>query len=370
MNLTENLSIKKRANNSLKVYSQEPYAQELYEMYSDYFEGKTLIGKDMTIGQIVPAKVTKVSERFIEAETESGQTVFLDYPKEAKFFEKVGLGHPRPGQPIDVSIESVDSGNYHASTESAFLSNVKTQLHKSIKDGANAYKVIIKSVNDGGFIVDLSGLACFMPGSLAAANKITNFESMIGKEVYAMVETYLDSSDMFVVSVKKYIQRILPTKIREIDFMAEYEGTITGVTDYGIFIEWDEIFTGLLHHTEVESTDWKSEFKSGQVVKFWVKEIRENNRIILSKKGPNPEIITYKEFKDKYEGEIFPNATVKDIKPFGIFVEMGAVTGMISPKEFKKSGQRPKDGEILDVFVKQVDPFTKKIYLRFPDEED
>lgn len=362
--LIENLSVNKRSKKD-KIYCQESYAQEMYDMYSDYFgddkQTEQSYSKDFKNGEIVKTTISNVSEKHIQTDTNYGQTLYLDYVRELKFFKNHGT-EPKAGMEIDVMVTDVNS--CVGSAEKAFSLSLKRELRKSIDNNDSAYQVTIKSVNDGGFLVDLNGLTCFMPGSLAAANKITDFDSMIGKKVYVMAENYLDKSDMFVVSVKKYIKHIIPAKLKEIDYMAEYSGHVTGIADYGVFVEWDEMFTALLHESEVEGDSWKS-WKPGQEVNFYIKEVRDNSRIIASQKGPNPEITALKEFKEKYENEVFESAEIVDIKLFGTFIRMGDITGMMAPKEFKKY-TKVAEGDRIDVYVKQVDTIAKRIYLRQP----
>jgi len=365
--LMENTSIKKR-DPKHKIYCQEEYAQEAYDKYCDFFEGKRIVPKDMVAGQTCSAVVISIDANRVILQAESTQSILLDYQKESKFLEKKGLAALIPGMMLNVMIESAKVGEYVGSIEQAYVLGIKKDLFKAMKDKNAAYEVTIKSVNDGGFIVDLAGVDCFMPGSLAAANKILNFESMLGKKVYVMVETYLDQSDMFVVSNKKYIQHILPQKIKELNLSKEYSGTITGVMPYGCFVEWDEIFTGLLHETEMADANWK-ELKPGVFTTFWVKEIKENNRVILSQKGPSVENKLWQEFKEKYEGEMFPDAMIKDVKPFGVFIDMKGIVGMLTPREFKRTGIKPREGEFLDVFVKQVDVYTRKVFLKNGSDE-
>jgi small subunit ribosomal protein S1 len=368
----ENKSIKKR-NPTDKVFCDEPYAQEVYEKYCDYFEGKKISAKDMDEGDICRAQVISIKNNKVLVQAENTQAVYLDLLKESKFLDKQGITEVlRPGMFVDVLVDGTDKGTYTGSMEKAFGSKIKKELMAALKNKDSAFKVEVKSINEGGFIVDLAGLDCFMPGSLAAANKIVNFESMIGKEIYVMVENYLEASDMFVVSNKKYIQSILPTKVKELDFGNTYTGTVTGVMTYGAFIEWDDIFTGLLHESESEGSNIKG-LKPGDSIQFWVKEVREGKdiRIILTQKGPSAEHKLYQEFKDKYEDEIYANAKVKDIKPFGVFIEMkDGIVGMLSPREFKKIGPKYKEEDIIDVFVKQVDVGTKRVHLKAISDED
>lgn len=369
--LVENTSIKKRNVND-KVYCDESYAQEAYEKYCDSFEGKTITSKDMAEGDLCKATIVAIHGNKILVQAENTQAIYLDLLKESKFLEKQGIAQTlKKGMEVDILVDSNLKGSYTGSMEKAFKSRIKKELMVSLKNKDSAYKVLVKSINEGGFIVDLAGLDCFMPGSLAAANKITNFESMIGKEVYVMVENYLEASDMFVVSNKKYIQSILPSKVKELDFGNPYNGTVTGVMAYGAFIEWDDIFTGLLHESESAEGNIKA-LKAGDPIQFWVKEVREGKdiRIILTQKGPSTEHKLYQEFKDKYENEIYANARVKDIKPFGVFVELkDGIVGMLSPREFKKLGKFKED-DIIDVFVKLVEVGTKRVHLKSATDEE
>jgi hypothetical protein len=43
---------------------------------------------------------------------------------------------------------------------------------------------------------------------------------------------------------------------------------------------------------------------------------------------------------------------------------MKGVVGMLTPREFKRTGAKPKEGEFLDVFVKNVDVYTRKVFLK------
>lgn len=361
--LIENLAVSKR-NKKDKIYCQESYAQELYDIYADHFgdaQSEEVFTKDFKNGEIVKTTINKISKDHIVADTSYGQTLYLDVNRETKFFRGQG-SEPQPGMCVDVMI--TDINNSAGSAERAFTHSLKRELRRSIDTNESAYLVTIRSVNDGGFIVDLNGLQCFMPGSLAAANKISDFESMIGKKVYVMAENYLDKSDMFVVSAKKYIKHIIPARLKELDFTAQYTGHVTGVADYGVFVEWDEIFTALLHESEVDGDGWKH-MKPGDEVSFYIKEVRGESRIIASQKGPNPEITAMLNFKDTHEGEVYENAEIVDIKAFGTFIKMGDVTGMMTPKEFKKYG-KSSEGDRIDVYVKQVDTVAKRIYLRQP----
>ena len=51
---------------------------------------------------------------------------------------------------------------------------------------------------------------------------------MIGKEIPVMVEDFLRESSTFVFSYKKYVNKVLPQKIEDLDRDKKYSGTVTG----------------------------------------------------------------------------------------------------------------------------------------------
>jgi len=370
--LKENKSIVKR-DPKHKVFCHEPYAQALYDLMCGTFNGD--VSKDMSRGDIRRATVVSIDKYGIAvADTDSSASVLIDLNKEKGFFERQRQYNPdfgvAIGSVIDVTIENKTQGTFTASIEGAFNKELKRDLREALKTGNTAYTVTVKSVNEGGFLVDLQGIECFMPGSLAGANRILDFNSMIGKKVIVMVETFLEHSEMFVVSAKKYIQKILPTKIKELDFSVKYTGSVTGTAAYGAFVEWDGIFTGLLHESEIQGVAL-ADLRPGDQIEFFVKDVKEDNRVILTQKEPSPELMLYQTFKEEYEGTEV-EGTVREIKPFGIFIEFeGGAIGMMPPREFKKTGGRViKEGDSIDCYIKQVDVAAKKIQVRCIKDED
>jgi ribosomal protein S1 len=359
-----------------KVYCHEPYAQKMYDAI---FENTKFdnIQKDLVDGSIYEVSISprrNDESEMIGTVIGSMQTVFINVDREKNFLKSINyeMDFVR-GSKATVLVTKGKDGTYFGSIEKGYKMKLRRELMDSLKDRKSAYLVDILEINTGGFIVNLSGLRCFMPGSLAAANKIHDdqFQSMIGKTIYVMVESYLDSSDMFVVSNKRYIKTILPQKIKELDYNKKYKGKITGCAPYGCFVEWDEIFTGLIHSSEMDP-DLSARVKNirpGEEVEFWIKEIKDSTRIILSQKGPDIERVKYKEFKEKWEDKEYGGARIKDIKSFGTFVELeDGIIGMLPPREFKKFG-RQEEGNEIDVYIKNVDAIEKKIYCRYIDYE-
>ena len=75
------------------------------------------------------------------------------------------------------------------------------------------------------------------------------------------------------------------------------EGIITGTSKFGIFLEFSEMFTGLLHISEMdENTEnqfRERAFKPGNTMEVWVKDVKDN-RLILTMKNPQTELLKLK----------------------------------------------------------------------------
>jgi ribosomal protein S1 len=80
-----------------------------------------------------------------------------------------------------------------------------SDMLSQISNPKEAYIAKIYSRNEGGFFCKINGIECYMPGSLAAANKINNFDEMLGNEVIVMIEDFVKQTNIFIVSHKKYI---------------------------------------------------------------------------------------------------------------------------------------------------------------------
>jgi ribosomal protein S1 len=230
--------------------------------------------------------------------------------------------------------------NIKVSLWQGYLMGIREEFMQEISNPSKAYTAKVKEANKGGFFVEVQGIDAFMPGSLAAPNKINDFQSYVGKEIIVMIEDFLKDMNSFIVSHKKYIAHILPQKIAEIDMMNKYTGKITGASKYGIFIEFGEMFTGLLHVSKmVEDTKTlfnKHHFTPGDEISFYVGEVTKDKRIILTEEDPVKKLQKIQTFIVESQDKVL-SAEIVAVMKFGIIVNIGDITGLIPLKEFKKN---------------------------------
>jgi len=350
--LVSNPKIKGQSNKE-KCYSREPYAQKMFDFFTS--NNQTIIKKDLNKGDCIPIiSIYNIRDGKMNIELISGLTVTIDLNREKRFIQLFGyntidefitaLQNPENlknfiNQGLYVYIIE-GSPNIKVSLWQGHIKRTKEEFMKEINSPSKAYIAKILEANKGGFFVEVQGIEAFMPGSLAAPNKIMDFKSMVGKEVIVMIEDFLKEMNSFIVSHKKYIEHVLPKKISELSLDKKYKGNITGTSKYGIFIEFEDIFTGLLHHSKMYEETINSfrnkKFKPGDEIEFYINEITKDNRIILTEEDPFQKRKKINEFILKNKDNNI-EAEIVAIMPFGIIVKVEEIAGLVPSKEFKKN---------------------------------
>lgn len=266
---------------------------------------------------------------------------------------------------------------FYGSISKYLTKSMKQDIFSQIANPKQAYIAKIYDRNDGGFFCKINGIECYMPGSLAAANKISNFDSLLNTEVIVMIEDFVKSSDIFIVSHKKYINWILPSAVKKLSRNVQYEGHVTGASKHGIFVEFDKIFTGLIAekelNTEILAKYQAREIKPGDSIKIYIKAIERNHRIHLStfSNEERRNAVTADNIEDlieeNLEGKVFLSE-IKQIKPFGALVKIEPIEQwcLLSQKEIlKNKNVKFKVGDKIYLTVDRVNTDTGKINMKF-----
>lgn len=366
----------------VKVFNNQPYALEYYERV---FLGADPENKEPRVGETRKiVSITSVTDKDIMVTLSGFVEASIDVRSEKHFCSLLNTTHADLIEwlKVEENRESFISQGYtvvieaikpyvKASISKGHTLKMKSEFFGEIRKPTAAYYGKIKEKNGGGFIINVQGIDGFLPGSLAATNIVRDFDSMIGKEIPVMVEDYLKESDTFVFSYKKYINTVLNAKIEDIDVDKKYTGTVTGAAKYGIFVEFDEIFTGLIHTSkmspEMHSQFTKGEFKPGASVEFWIKEVTDDKKLILTDEDPSIRRNQIEEFKNENVGKI-KEAEVVSVQSFGVLFKLQKdIVGLVSQKEIKSKKKNYAIGEKAMVSVDRV--HNDKIFLSLPNED-
>lgn len=169
-------------------------------------------------------------------------------------------------------------------------------------------------------------------------------------------------------NIKMYIENneILQGLVKECD------------EQYNLHVNLGEGITGVIPRKEVEGINIdeyglpKTNLCTGKVhkfVQFKVKEERDNNVVILSRKEVQEEALQWIK-NDLKEGQKV-TGIVKNIKPYGAFIEIGGgIVGLahiedLSIARIKTPYERLKVGQKVDVIVKSIDKEKGKVILSY-----
>ena len=350
----------------IKVYSHEEYASSLYSLYLGTNPEFLEDSKDLEDGKIYKCKISSITEDNALAYTQSGQTIYIDLKKERKDAQRLSISGVEFSVLAEVEAIVRDiGGTYYGSVVECYVEGLRGEFFDQIKESSVAYPARVESINKGGYIVDISGVKCFLPGSLAAANKITDFESYLGKTIYVMIDGYVPQKDIFVVSYKKYLSKIISQKIQELDLTKKYKGCVTGSSPFGLFVEWEDVYTGLIHKTEFEDQQVQG-FEPGDEIEFYVKEVKEDNKLTLTFGEPVEKTLKIYEVKEAIDnGTVSPMAAViKYKRKNGCLVEVPEIglMAMVPSNKINEDLKNAKVGDRVAVLVYEVDPVMGKIF--------
>jgi ribosomal protein S1 len=210
-------------------------------------------------------------------------------------------------------------------------------------------------------------IPAFMPNILAGVNKLTMEQGqlLIGKKIMVMIESFSSEKGTFIASRKKYLKTLIPNAVSKLKNIGSdkkpisYTGVVTGCAKFGIFVEFNEYLTGMIHKDNL-SDEYKDKYQNlsaGSEINFFIKEIT-NDKLILTQ--------TWKEtIWDSIENNDIYDGIVDEVKNAGVMIRLDEETlGMIHLNEFSKLGIAvPKVGDTIKVRVSNVLKMERRIYL-------
>lgn len=288
---------------------------------------------------------------------------YKDYIRvENKQIELKYLVNSEIGDKIDLLITNISKTKFliKGSINALYESRAHETL-KLLREGESV-KSYVKELTPAGYNIDIyyNGVTLpgFMPNTLAGINKLFNIESIVGLTFDVMIESFSKDIGTYIVSRRKYLQTLIPKEISKLETNKVYTGNVTGSTPFGVFVEFNECLTGMIHKTNLHP-DWQdkiTQISPGYEIDFFIKEIIKD-KIILTQ-------IQRDSLWDNIEiGQVY-SGTVKDNKQFGTLVFLDNETvGLIKLSEVEKLNKPLIPGNKISVRISNIDKTNRKIFL-------
>ncbi|BDL78718.1 30S ribosomal protein S1 [Campylobacter jejuni] len=276
----------------------------------------------------------------------------------------------KEGDKVPVKVIKYDKERKHLSLSiKAALPDPWSEI-KDTLDVGDTIKVIVSNIEPYGAFVDLGNdIEGFLHISEISWDKnIKNPKDYInkGQEIDVEVIEINPNERRLRVSLRNLLSRPFDEFMKSYKIADVVEGEITSVTSFGAFVKLGGI-EGLLHN---EDASWdrndkcKDKFSQGDKIKVKIIKIdEENQKISLSTKELNSSPV--QEYAKIHKvGDIVKGA-IRDIKDFGVFVELSKnVDALIHKEDISTSMlENLKIGDDIEAAIVFIDEKKNRIRL-------
>lgn len=355
-----------------KVYCREPYAQEMYDLMENSYNTNVNVFT-VAAGETHSGKVYSVDTEWASIDIGHKEMIYVNMAKESA----ISKAKLTPGAEVSVEITSDRSsrGFLIGSVEAGIKAAILKEILESTETGNTAYiGTVTGMIPNGGYFVNVQGIDCFMPGSLAGINKLAEFESILNTQMYVVPMSYSPERGTVIVSHRKYLQALIPGKVEELrNSIGETKtGNVTGSAKYGVFVEFDGCLTGMIHANDLSPEMARKhkarEINPGDEIEFKVKEIISDTKITLTQLEVVETVDPWKEIAGKYKS--FPTevvGTIKSVKDYGVFVDIGdGIVGLLHVSELPEGMEIDSltKNSPITVQITRIEVDTRKVFLK------
>jgi small subunit ribosomal protein S1 len=301
------------------------------------------------------------------------------------FRREIGHNPLAEGENITASVvdPELDEGYALLSMKRAVKDRGWSELQR-VFDEQEIIEVIAYDANRGGLLIELEGIRGFLPVSQLSAEHyprvsdadkdeiLTKLNALINKPLRVRILDVSRKDNKLIFSEKEAVRDDMQGRLSNLKVGDEVEGVVTGVIDFGAFVNVDGI-EGLVHISEISwerVEDPRKYVKIGDKIKAKIISI-DKDRLSLSIKqmSDDPWLSEVKKFSkgDLVEGKI------TRITPFGAFVQLSpSVEALVHVSEM--SDDESIDPEKLfklnekkQFKVLEIDTDNRKIALSLKD---
>lgn len=284
-----------------KILCKEPYVLDLMKLYDSSFDMDDL----NTIASYDTASYKGICTGVVNGFNDSvadislskkhSTTIDLSSKNTTSIKEEIEVG-----KPIEVVVTKENGKlNADAASRTAQIERLRMELIKQIETPTSAYVGVVKEIVFNGakvfngFIVDVSGVKCFMPGSESDVVPLEDYNTLIGQSLYVMPVAKVKES--IVVSHKEFLNTKkddVLNRLENTDNASVTQGVVSSIKPFGVFILIDECVPTLLSVSEMNEIT-EDKFKNGQLkvgepIEFYVESV-VNGRVTVTQTNSKSE---------------------------------------------------------------------------------
>lgn len=233
----------------------------------------------------------------------------------------------------------------------------------------------VKNVTDFGAFVDLGGVDGLLYITDISWGRISHPSEVLenGQKLNVVVLDFDDEKKRISLGLKQLSAHPWDSLPQDINEGSVVKGKVVNIEDYGCFLEVLPGVEGLVHVSEIS---WSSQpinakefFKEGDEYEAKVVTLdREERKMSLSIKQLTED--PWENIDERFPVDSKHKGTVKNITPYGVFVELETgIGGMIHisdlswTKRFNHPSEFTKVGDEIDVMIMSIDKDNRKLSL-------
>lgn len=299
--------------------------------------GELLVRQDVpqlpAVGDIIPCRVLSVSKNEVHVDI-GGITTGVVRGREL-LDESGEYSNLRVGDEVLATVLETEneSGQMELSFRSAGHQKAWDELTR-LFDASAVIDAPIISANRGGLLARIGRVEGFLPVSQLTTEHYPRVEGGDKNRIFEVLSSFVGKSfKVKVIDVNEHLNKLIVSEKaaweeQQHSLLAAFkpgdvvDGTVTGVVDFGAFIEFGPGLEGLIHISELawQRVDHPRDYlKVGDKIQAVIIGI-EGTKISLSRKRLRED--PWKSAVDKYTvGQIVQGKVVK-LNPFGAFIEL------------------------------------------------
>ena len=233
----------------------------------------------------------------------------------------------------------------------------------------------IKNITDFGAFIDLGGVDGLLYITDISWGRINHPSEVLklDQQINVVVLDFDDEKKRISLGLKQLTPHPWDTLPESIVEGSIVKGKVVNIEDYGAFIEIVPGAEGLVHVSEISwasnPVNAKEFFEMGKEYEAKVVTLnKEERKMSLSIKQLTPD--PWDSIEEKYPVDSRHTGVVKNITPYGVFVELETgIGGMIHisdlswTKRFNHPGEYTKTGENIEVVILNIDKENRKLSL-------
>lgn len=259
-----------------------------------------------------------------------------------------------------------------------YLSDQRSEARKQILDTLSEDQVIqgtVKNITNYGAFIDIGGVDGLLHITDMTWGRIAHPSELvrIGQNITVKVLSFDRENEKISLGLKQLSENPWEKVSGKLEVGARIKGTVSSITDYGLFVEIEKGIEGLVHISEISWTnrisDLSKQFKVGQEIEVAIVALdKENRRMSLSIKQleKNP----WESIAEQFNVGQTVKGPITNITDFGIFVQLiPGIDGLvhISDLSWTEHIDHPSDvykrGDEIEAVILGIDSDNKKVSL-------